>query len=95
VLEAQHPAKSRNYSRWNAEAPAVLRFMEVTEAAAAESDPQVRKALYFEAEKILCVEEAIILPLWRSRLPYLTKSYVDRAYNPLGQGLAKWSVAAH
>jgi oligopeptide transport system substrate-binding protein len=95
VLEVCHPTKIRNYPRWNAEDPAAQRFMEITEAAAAESDPQKRKALYFEAEKILCVDEAIMVPLWHYRLPYLTKPYVDRTYNPLAPGLARWRVKAH
>ncbi|KPL20350.1 MAG: hypothetical protein AMJ93_12145 [Anaerolineae bacterium SM23_84] len=94
-MDAYHPVTVYNYSRWNAEDPAAVRFMEVTEAAAAESDPQVRKALYFEAEKILCQDEAIVVPLYHGRLPYVTKPYVERTYNPLAQGVARWRVKPH
>jgi oligopeptide transport system substrate-binding protein len=95
VLEVWHPIQSANYSRWDAKAAAAVRFIEVTEAAAAELDPQKRKALYFEAEKILCEDEAIMVPLYHGRLPYLTKPYVERTYNALGQGLARWRVKGH
>jgi oligopeptide transport system substrate-binding protein len=55
----------------------------------------VRKALYFEAEKILCQDEAIMIPMWFSVSMFLTKPYVERDYNPLGAGLASWRVRAH
>jgi ABC-type oligopeptide transport system substrate-binding subunit len=95
MLDACHPTKGDINLGWNPEDPAAARFVQATEAAAAESDPQKRKALYFQAEKLLCVDEAVILPLWHGRLPYLTKPYVDRADNPLARGFARWKLEAH
>jgi oligopeptide transport system substrate-binding protein len=95
VLEVCHPTRGINNAKWSAEDAAAQRFMEVTEAAAAESDPQKRKALYFEAEKILCQDEAIMVPLWYGVDTFLCKPYVERTYNPLAAGLASWRVLAH
>jgi oligopeptide transport system substrate-binding protein len=95
VLEVFHPTKGRNRPRWNPEDPAAKRFMEVTEAAGAESDPQKRKQLYFEAEKIFCQDEAIIIPVFYRTYVYVTKPYIERTFNPLGVGLAAWRVRAH
>jgi oligopeptide transport system substrate-binding protein len=95
VLEVCHPIRGQNWARWGTEDPAAQRFMGVTEAAAKESDPQKRKALYFEAEKILCEDQAIMIPMWFSVSMFLTKPYVERKYNPLGAGLAGWRVRAH
>ena len=101
MLDFCHPTEGLNFSRWNAEDPAAVWFMEVTEAAAIELDPLKRKALYFQAEKILCEDEAIIFPLWYDSWlwsdsdAFLVKPYVERAYNPLGQGLALWRVKPH
>jgi oligopeptide transport system substrate-binding protein len=69
--------------------------MKLTEAAAAESDPVKRKALYFEAEKILVADEAIMIPLWYWVSIFLAKPYLERSYNPLGVGFASWRVLAH
>jgi oligopeptide transport system substrate-binding protein len=95
VLEVFHPTKSRNTPRWNPEDPAAVRFMEVTEAAAAEPDPEKRKDLYFEAEKILCEDEAIISPMMYWTSASVTKPYVERTYNPLWSNIANWKVKAH
>jgi oligopeptide transport system substrate-binding protein len=95
LLGLCHPTKGANRARWNPEDAAAKRFMEVTEAAAAESDPQKRKVLYFEAEKILCEDEAIIWPLFYDVSIFLAKPYVERTYNPFGAGLASWRVLAH
>ncbi len=95
VLDVCHPTKGGNGARWNAEDPAAQRFMEVTEAAAAESDPRKRKALYFEAETILVEDEAIMIPLWYVVERFLTKPYVERNYSRLRAGFATWRVRAH
>jgi oligopeptide transport system substrate-binding protein len=96
VLEVFHPTKGGNEPRWSPDDPAAKRFMEVTEAAAAEVDPAKRKELYSEAEKILCMDEAIIVPLYHSVRMYLTKPYVERLY-PVFGGLhiEGWKVRAH
>ncbi len=93
VLEVFHPAKGSNNAKWNPEDPAAQRFMEVTEKAAASSDPEERKQLYFEAEKILTADEAIIIPLYYYTRNVLTKPYVKRTYAPLGgEHFDKWKI---
>jgi len=79
VLEVFHSTKGSNRIRWsNAE------FDQLTEQAAFETDPAKRKELYFKAEKILCVDEAGIIPIYYYTRVVLTKSYVTRTYAPLG-----------
>ena len=96
VLEVFHPTKSGNEPRWSPDDPAAKRFMEVTEAAAAEVNPARRKELYFEAEKFLCEDEAVIIPMLHSVWTPLTRPYVERLY-PVFGGLhvEKWRVRAH
>lgn len=67
-------------------------FDHLTEQAAAESDPAKRKALYFKAEQILCVDEAGIIPLYYYTTVNLTKSYVTRTYGSLGGHIDHWRV---
>jgi len=96
VLEVFHPKKGANRPKWNPDDPAAKRFMEVTEKAAATSDPEERKKLYFEAEKILCEDEAIIIPIYYYTRVVCTKPYVERTYAPLGgEHIDKWKVKAH
>ncbi len=96
VLEVFHPTKGANAPQWSPEDPAAKRFMEVTEAAAAEANPARRKELYFEAEKILCEDEAIIAPGCHFGDMYLTRPYVERVYPVLGMlHLEQWKVKAH
>ena len=63
VLEVFHPTKSINSPKWDPESPSAKEFMRLTEEAASEPDPAKRKQLYFEAEKILTVDQAIIITL--------------------------------
>ncbi len=96
VLEVFHPTKGGNRPQWDPQDPAAKRFMEVTEEAAAESDPAMRKDLYFEAEEILCVDEAIILPMVHFVTIWITKPYLERVYPVLGMlHIEKWEVRAH
>jgi oligopeptide transport system substrate-binding protein len=91
VLEVFHSTKSANRIRWsNPE------FDRLTEQAAAESDPAKRKQLYFQAEKILCVDEAAIAPIYYYTRVVCTKPYVERTYAPLGgEHYYMWKVKAH
>jgi len=88
VLEVFHTTKSTNPIKWkNAE------FDQVTEKAAATSDPAERKKLYFRAEQILCVDEAAIIPIYFYTTVNLTKSYVTRTFAPLGgENIHRWKV---
>jgi oligopeptide transport system substrate-binding protein len=70
--------------------------MQLTEDAASVADPAERKRLYFEAEKVLCVDEAIIIPIYYYTRVVCTKPYVNRTYAPLGgEHIDKWSVEIH
>jgi len=61
------------------------RFEELTEAAQLETDPEKRKALYKEAEKILVEEEARIAPIYYYTTVALTKPWVTyRTYGEMG-----------
>jgi oligopeptide transport system substrate-binding protein len=90
-----HPTKGMGKGAWDAQDPAAQRFMAVTEAAAQESDPEKRQALYFEAETILCQEEAIVAPLFHASGTWITKPYVERTYGQLWLRLYKWKVLSH
>ena len=96
VLEVFHPLKGSNDPEWDPESASAKRFMEVTEGGAAASDPVERKRLYFEAEKILCVDEAIIIPIYYYTRVECTRPYVNRTYAPLGgEHFDKWTIEAH
>ncbi len=71
-------------------------FDRLTEEAAAASDPDERKQLYYDAEKILCYDEAGIIPIYYYTRVVCTKPYVERGYAPLGgEHFDKWTVKAH
>jgi len=61
VLEVFHPTMSRNVPQWTGEDPA------------AEPELARRKERCFEAEKILCWDEAVIAPLFHSPVVRLAK----------------------
>jgi oligopeptide transport system substrate-binding protein len=88
-----HPTKGFNYSQWDPSSEPARRFMEVTEQAAGLVDPAERKRLYFEAEKILTVDEAIIAPIYYYTRVVCTKPYVNRTYASLGgEHIDKWTI---
>ncbi len=61
-----------------------------------ESDPQKRKELYFEAEKMLCVDEAVTIPLYYYTTVDCNNPYVERTYQLVGeQHWEKWKIKAH
>ena len=67
--------------------------MPTPERAAASADPAERRRLYFEAEKILTVDEAIIAPIYYYTRVVCTKPYVHRAYSPLGgEHIDRWTI---
>jgi len=88
VMEVFNSTKGSNRIKWsNSE------FDQLTEQAAFESDPAKRKELYFKAEKILCVDEAGIIPIYYYTRVVLTKSYVTRTYAPLGgEHIDLWKI---
>ena len=94
VLELFHPTRSANRSKWSG--PAADQFARLTEDGALESEPEKRKELYFEAEKILCVDEAVIAPIYYYTFVVCNKPYVERTYQLVsGQHWEKWKIKAH
>ena len=90
-----HPTEGMDKLRWDPADPAAQRYMELTEQAAAETDAEVRRALYFEAEQILCEEQAGVIPLYHETERWLTKPYVERTPRRLYLHLYRWKVRAH
>jgi len=69
------------------------RFDELTEEAMIERDPNKRKALYEEAERILTVEETMIAPIYHDTIHTFTKPWLQRTYSYMkGQSFKKWVV---
>ena len=89
LLDGFHPEKSPNFSHWkNTE------FAELTERAQYESDPKVRQLLYREAEEILNVKEAAIIPLYFDTAIYLVKPRIKNWYHMAfgGQRPRDWKL---
>jgi oligopeptide transport system substrate-binding protein len=59
-------------------------FDQLTEQAAAESDPAKRKDLYARAEEVLCVDEAVIIPIYYYTQAVLTKPQLGRTLPRMG-----------
>jgi oligopeptide transport system substrate-binding protein len=94
VLEVFHPTKSANDPNWSG--PDADKFAQLTEAAALASDPEERKQLYFEAEKVLCVDSAVIIPIYYYTAVRCDKPYLERTDQLVGgQHYDKWKVKAH
>jgi oligopeptide transport system substrate-binding protein len=96
VLENFHTAKSLNNPKWNPDSDSAKKFNELTEKAAAASKPEDRKKYYFDAEKILVEDEAIIAPIYYYTRVVVNKPYVERTYAPIGgEKIYNWKVLAH
>jgi oligopeptide transport system substrate-binding protein len=68
-------------------------FDELTAQAGGETDPEVRKELYREAERILSEEEAAYAPIYYYTGISLNKPWLDRSYQKLGgQHVDKWTI---
>ena len=93
VTENFHPTLSTNPPKWSVDDPEAKKFMELTEKARASSDPAERKSLYLEAEKILCVDQAIIIPIYFYTTVNCAKPYLKRSYTPFaGEHIAQWRL---
>jgi len=94
VHENFHLTKSNNDPKWSG--PDAEEFSRLTDQAAASSDPEERLQLYFEAEKILCADSAVIAPIYYYTTVATTKPYVERTYSKHGHDyLWTWKVKAH
>ena len=91
VRENFHSTESPNDIKWaNAE------FDRLVEDAAKEADPEKRKDLYFQAEKILCEDEAGIIPIYYYTRVRMAKPYLERGFNPMGkEHIDQWKVQVH
>ena len=68
-------------------------FDNLTQQAGSESDPIVRKDLYFQAERILAEDEAAYLPLYHYGSLVATKPYLERTYSTFGsEDMATWRI---
>ncbi len=93
VGEVFHPIKGSNEPKWDPNSESAKKYMELVDAAGASSDPEERKSLYAQAEKLLTVDEAVIAPIYYYTRVVLTKPYVTRTYAPLGgEHIDKWSI---
>jgi oligopeptide transport system substrate-binding protein len=96
VHEVFHPRVGANRPRWNADDPLAQQFMELTEAAGESDDPEERKKLYFDAEKILAVDNMTIIPIYYYTRVVMNKPYIERTYQLMGgPHYDKWKVKAH
>lgn len=88
VFQNFHSSKGANRIRWtNAE------FDRLVEDGQVVTDLQQRRELYAQAEKILCVDEAAIAPIFHSSHVLCSRPYVVRTYAPLGnEHIDKWSI---
>jgi oligopeptide transport system substrate-binding protein len=70
-----------------------LQFDRITKQAGAEQDPEKRKELYMQAERILVEEEAAYAPLYYYTRTDLTKPWLTRTVKALGgQHIDKWTI---
>lgn len=85
--ELFNPVKSVNVVGWeNRE------FAELMEMAQIDNNPRNRKAIYRRAEKILCEEECVVLPIYFETAQYLVKPRVKGWYSMAlgGQHIRNW-----
>jgi oligopeptide transport system substrate-binding protein len=93
VLENFHATKSSNSPKWDPADPLAQRFMQVTDQAAASPNPEERKQLYFEAEKILVEDAAVIAPIYHYTVVRMAKPYLKRTFAKAGgEQWSHWTV---
>jgi oligopeptide transport system substrate-binding protein len=94
VLENFHTTKSLNNPKWSG--AGAEKFDQLVEQAAAASKAEDRAKLYFEAEKLLVEDEAVIAPVYYYTRVVCNKPYVQRTFAPMGgEHIDKWKVLAH
>jgi ABC-type oligopeptide transport system substrate-binding subunit len=89
ILDGFHPSKSDNFVRWNNP-----RYAELSERAQHEQKVEKRRDLYWQAERILTEQEAVILPLYFARDTYLVKPWVKNWFSMAvgGQRIRDWEL---
>lgn len=87
LMEQMHPTKSANLIRWGNEL-----FAALVESARKTNDLSTRKRLYRQAERILCEEDAAIVPVYYYTDSILVKPWIDAKFWPLlGNHVWTWS----
>jgi oligopeptide transport system substrate-binding protein len=77
-----------NYGRWNSP-----EFDALVEQARISTDEAERRDLYQQAEQLMVVDEAAVMPLVWESIPTLTKPYVTRTFAPNNvQEYWKWDI---
>jgi oligopeptide transport system substrate-binding protein len=77
-----------NYGRWNSP-----EFDALVEQARISTDEAERRDLYQQAEQLMVVDQAAVMPLVWESIPTLTKSYVTRTFAPNNvQEYWKWDI---
>jgi oligopeptide transport system substrate-binding protein len=77
-----------NHTKWGND-----EFDKLVDEAARVTDPDKRRALYEEAEKILVEEDAAIIPIYWYTGVEVTKPYVNRTFGRGGQNYyEKWTM---
>ena len=88
-LYAYHTKEGEKIIQWKR-----TDFDTIVEKARSESDLEVRKDLYLQAEKILVQDEAAIIPLWSYAYVNLTKPRLTRTYSTLMADTVKnWKIS--
>ncbi|HET6487960.1 MAG TPA: peptide ABC transporter substrate-binding protein [Spirochaetia bacterium] len=68
-------------------------FDAIVEKARSEPDPEVRKQLYIQAEKIMDQDEAVVIPIYSYAYVAITKPTLNRQYSSLmADTIKNWSV---
>ncbi len=77
-----------NYGRWNSP-----EFDAMVDEARLSTDPERRLELYAQAEQLMVVEDAAVIPLVWNSIATLTKPYVTRTFSPNNvESYRKWDV---
>jgi oligopeptide transport system substrate-binding protein len=95
VHEVFNPVEGANRPRMSLDDPYVgdliKRFADLTLQAQMEQDPEVRKQLYWEAEKLLCDDIAAIAPIYYYTQVTLTKPWLTRHWHDTPH-FETWSI---
>ena len=67
----------------------------LVDGAAGEMDREKRQAMYYEAEQIVCCDEAIVAPLAYLTTRWITKPYLERSHREMWWDIYKWKVTPH
>jgi oligopeptide transport system substrate-binding protein len=83
------PAKSLFHFNWENDA-----FENLVNRAAREKDATVRKALFQQTEKVLCQDEAVVIPIFYDLADSLVKPRIKGWYHMAigGQHIRNWSL---